>query len=273
MLVKNTIEKHPARDLKVRANVRKVFDSDEESKTLGGSYIRHPIHPLIILPDLSLLDGERRLRGVMLIDPGHPLGCLTVDRELSPAERTELQLVSGLTSAALRPYDQAVAMKAWMEQNPGATAKDLAEKIDLHPSNVSRLLSLWKAIPAVAEAAATGVLTPKAWHPLSMLPESEQYGLLQMHLAGLPGTQIAELGRKKRAAAAAPPAEKSGRAKFVVPGKGVTLQVVCESAMTLDQMIDAAQDWVKRARRASDNGWDSRTLEQACRDEAKKLLS
>jgi ParB-like chromosome segregation protein Spo0J len=272
MLVKNTIVKHPARDLKVRANVRKCFSSDEELMALARSYIARPIHPLIILPDKSLADGERRWRGLMMIDPDHPVGCLTVDKELSPSELTELQLLSALHSETLNPFDQAVAIKEWTAQNAGATSKSLADKIELSGGWLTKLSSLWGCIPPVVEAASQGKIGPKAWYPISLLKEpADQQGLLSMHLSGMPGEQIASLSRAKRKAPAAEGETKTAsRTKCIVPGKDATLQISAGSSMTLDQMIEVAKEWVKRATRASENGWNAKTLESACKNEAAK---
>ena len=197
MLVKNNIEKHPVRDLKVRANARKTFPTEEELKALGRSYMKRPIHPLVILRDLTLIDGECRTRGIMLIDPNHPVDCIYVEKELAPAEITELQMISAMHSTSL--------------------------KIDRDPSTVSVLNALWKCIPAAIEAAEQGHIGPKAWHQISLLPPSDQGGLLEMYLSKMPAAQIADISRKLRKPASAGSTVKVGRIKCEVPGRGATV--------------------------------------------------
>jgi hypothetical protein len=269
MLVKRTVEKRRARDLKVRANVRKTFPPEAELRALARSFMRRAIHPLIISVGNVIYDGECRHRGLMLENPDFEADVIVVDRELTPAEVCEIQMISAMHSTSLSSYDQALACKEWMTQNPGATAKQLAEKIDRDASMVGILLSLWRCTPAVIEAAAQNKIGPKAWKQISFLPEEEQSGLLELHLAGMPAAQIAEISRKKRNGSAVV-AQGVTRLKSAIPGRKATLQIVFEQDTTLEGMIEAVQEWVKIAKKESDRGSSAKTLERVCRDLAKK---
>lgn len=110
-LVKRSIEKRRARLLNAKPQARKTFPSEAELRLLGRSVIKRQLHPLIILPDDFILDGECRWRGLMLENPDFECDVIVVDGELSPAEVGELQLISALHSTGLAPYDQAVACK------------------------------------------------------------------------------------------------------------------------------------------------------------------
>src|SRR5258708_6072057 len=71
MLVKRTIEKRRARDLKATPQVRKTFPAEEVLRQLAKSVMTRQLHPLVILPSDVILDGECRWRGVMLVQPDH----------------------------------------------------------------------------------------------------------------------------------------------------------------------------------------------------------
>ena len=268
-LVKRSIEKRRARFLKAKPQARKTFPPEADLRLLGRSVIKRQLHPLIILPDDVILDGECRWRGLMLENPDFECDVIVVDRELAPGEAGEIQLISALHSTGLAPYDQAVACKEWLENNRGATATQLAEKIDRDLSMLTRLNSLWKTIPAVVKAAEDGKIGPKTWYQISLVEQKDQHELLEMYLSGMPSAQIAEISRKKRAPASANTGGKVSRIKCQVPGKGMTV-VVSGDAIAIGDMIEALVELVRLAKRESEKGIDARTFEEVCRALAKK---
>jgi ParB family chromosome partitioning protein len=265
-LVKKLVEKRRVRVLKTRPQVRKTFPPEADLRSLARSVMKRQMHPLIILADDTILDGECRWRGLMLENPDFEVDVIVVDHELSPVEVCELQLISAMHSTSLSLFDQALAAKEWLDQNPGATAKELAEKIDRDPSMLTRLNSLWKTIPAVQKAAEEGKIGPKAWYQISLLSPAEQTGLLEMYLAGTPASQIAEFCRKKRANTT--PAVKLSRIKAVLPS-GVSI-VASGKALTLDDLIDSLGEAQREAKKAREQGLDARTFQAVLRDKARK---
>lgn len=268
-LVKRSIEKRRASLLKTKPQARKTFPSEAELRLLGRSVIKRQVHPLIILPNDVVLDGECRLRGLMLENPDFECDVIVVDRELAPGEEGEIQLISSLHSTGLAPYDQAVACKEWLGNNPGATATQLAEKIDRDPSMLTRLNSLWKTIPAVVKAAQEGRIGPKAWYQISLVDQRDQPELLEMYLSGMPSAKISELSRKKRTQVPGSTGGKVSRIKCQVPGKGVTV-VVSGEAIAIGDMIEALVELIRLAKREREKGIDARTFEKVCRALAKK---
>jgi hypothetical protein len=202
----------------------------------------------------------------MLENPEYEVDVVVVDRELSPVEICELQLISAMHSTSLSAFDQALACKAWMDQNPGATAKELAAKIDRDPSMLTRLNSLLKTIPAVVKAAEEGKIGPKAWYQISLLPESEQATLLDLYLGGAPASQIAEFCRKKRTSGV--PGVKVSRIKAELPS-GVCI-VASGKELSLDDFIESLGEAQREAKKAREEGLDVRTFQAVLRDRAKK---
>jgi ParB family chromosome partitioning protein len=262
-LVKRSVEKRRARVLKTRPQVRKTFPPEAELRSLARSVRKRQIHPCIILPDDTILDGECRWRGLMLEDPEFELDVIVVDRELGPAEVCELQLISAMHSTTLSAFDQALAVKGWTEQNPGTTAKELAEKIDRDASMLTRLNALWKTVPAVVKAAEEGKIGPKAWYQISLLPQSDQAGLLDLHLAGAPVGQIAEFCRKQRTNETS--AVKVNRVKIAM--QEATL-VISGKELSMAEVVELLSDTLKEARRAAEL-YDVKTWVSMMRDKAK----
>jgi len=263
-LVKKSVEKRRARILKTRPQVRKTFPPEADLRSLARSVMKQQMHPLIILPDDTVLDGECRLRGLMLENPDFEADVIVVDRELSPVEVCELQLISAMHSTSLPPFDQALAAKAWLDQNPGATAKELAGKIDRDASMLTRLNSLWKTVPAVQKAAEEGKIGPKAWYQISLLPPAEQAGLLEMYLAGTSAGQIAEFCRKKRASGT--PAVRLSRVKIAMP-RGMSV-VVTGNDIGMSELVELLSQTLAAARKAAEQ-YDVKTFQSMMRDKAK----
>jgi hypothetical protein len=264
-LVKKSVEKRRVRVLKTRPQVRKTFPPEAELRSLARSVMKRQVHPLIILLDDTILDGECRYRGLMLENPDFEVDVIVVDRELVPSEVCELQLISAMHSTSLPNFDQALACKEWMDQNPGATAKELAEKIDRDPSMLTRLNSLWKTIPAVVKAAEEGKVGPKAWYQISLLPQSDQAGLLDLHLAGSPARQIAEFCRKKRTNGTS-----AVRANKITIHLGSGRKVMISGTdLTLDDGIEAAVDARKLMEAGRKQGLTAKTIQTVSAEKAK----
>jgi hypothetical protein len=265
-----TVEKRKARDLMARTQVRRTFPPEGELGALARSVQRRQIHPLIVLAPAPnvILDGECRWRGMMTLDPEFEFDVIVVDREMTPAEITEMQLVSALHSTSLGAYDQAVACREWLEQS-GATATELAEKIDRDPSTITRLNSLWKTVPAVVEAAAAGRIGPKAWYQLSLLPDADQEKLLSMYLSGMPAAHIESIGKQKRRATAAKPSARLSRVRVQLPGK---VSVVLSGAdLSLDDVAEALSEAQREVRKARDQGIDVKAFNAVQTSKAKAV--
>ncbi len=263
-LVKRSVEKRRARVLRTRPQVRKTFPSEAELRSLARSVMKRQLHPFIIMADDTIIDGECRQRGLMLENPEFEVDVIVVDRELTPGEVCELQLISAMHSTSLSSFDQAVACKEWTDQNPGATAKELAEKIDRDASMLTRLNSLWKTIPAVVKAAEEGKIGPKAWYQISLLPKSDQAGMLEQHIAGSPASQISEFRRKKRTSGV--PAVKLSRVKIAMP-QGASV-VLTGSALSMENVVDLLSQTLKSAKAAAEQ-YDVKTFQSMMRDRAK----
>src|SRR4051812_38768931 len=96
---------------------------------LGYAYIARPIYPIIVTPDLEILDGNRRHAGVMLVNPDAEVPICKTDERWSDAAKLEIQLESAAHTKGLTDYEQYLGCAEWLELHPDATAKDLAARI------------------------------------------------------------------------------------------------------------------------------------------------
>src|SRR6185312_15995721 len=134
----------------------------------------------------------------MLDGKPEQLDVIITDESLTPAEIKEIQLVTALHRADLTPYEQFVGCRDWLALNLGATAKDLAARIDRDPSTLVRILSLSKCIGPVQSAAEDGKLGPSEWYAISKVPEHDQQSMLASKLAGASRDQLEKQGKRLR---------------------------------------------------------------------------
>lgn len=203
----------------------------EELRELRDSLVKKQLIPLLTMPDGIIIDGWRRWCAAKLDGKPECLDVIITDEPLTPAQIKEIQLVTALHRADLKPYEQFLGCRDWLALNPGASAKDLAARIDRDPSMLVRILSLSKCIQLVQQAAAEGKLGPSEWYAIAKAPtEAEQEALFAAKLAGASRDQLEQRGRKLRNGNAH--GIKVNRLKIPLgQGRSVTIEAIREEAL------------------------------------------
>ncbi len=248
-------------------NARSHLGDESDLRALAQSYLKRPLHPLICLPDGSILDGNRRHAGLELVGrlDAEVDVCVT-DEALTADQVAEIQLVSAIHRADLSAYDKAVAMRDIKAARKGLTNKQLAEEVlDIDPSLVTRYLSVFECIPEVLEAALAGKLGVSDWYGIAKLDPSEQPVLLQLKLGGASRDELERQGRKRRNGGA--PAVRASKIKIALTS-GVTVTVSGDD-LSLDEAIEAVSEAQKEMRKGRDQGLDAKTLQAVCRDKSR----
>lgn len=243
---------------------RKSFDEGELSQLAESLKSLGQLQPVGARPDGVLLWGERRFRAAGLAGLKE-LQVIITDRELSDTEVRLIQLAENIHRADLSGYEKWLACTEILCGNPGWTQRELAKHLHLSESMVVRLLSPSKTSAAWQEALKAGKCGLSDCYAAAKLPESEQASLLSMKLAGASRDAIEQAGRKSRHSK--PDSVRVTRCKC--PLSSGTCVTVSGAAMSLSDMIEAMQELLKKAKRASEQGWDCVTFQRACKAEAK----
>lgn len=238
----------------------------EELRELHDSLCKKQIVPLLARPDGTIIDGWRRWCAAKLDGNPERLDVIITDEPLTPARIKEIQLVTALHRADLKPIEQYVGCRDWLALNPGATARDLAARINRDASMVGRILSLSMCAPSVQKAAAEGKLGPSAWYEISKVPEeAEQQALLAAKLAGASRDQIGRQGRRLRNGEK--PVARVNR--LTIPlGQGNSV-TIAGSKLALDDAIELLQETLKFARKAQAENLDGKTFMQVMKQKSK----
>ena len=243
---------------------RKTFD-EAELRALGESLKMKQIVPLHARPVGTLIDGHRRWLAAKLVGL-ETLSVIITDEPLTPAQIMEIQLVSALHRADLKPYEQFVGARDWLALNAGATVTELAAKISRDPSMLMRILSLSKCVPAVQAAAAENKLGPSEWYAIAKVPEAEQEAVLAAKLAGASRDEIEQRGRKLRNGQDGGGKVNRLRIPLGRQGRSVT---IAGNNLTLTEAIEILQEALKSARKAEGENLDAKTFERVMKDKAK----
>jgi ParB/RepB/Spo0J family partition protein len=245
-------------------NPRKHFD-EGDLRQLGESLLKRQLVPGIAREDGMMIDMHRRWMAATLVGK-KTLDAYLLPMDVTPAQVKEIQLITRLHSADLIPYEVFLGSVEWLKLHPGANAKALASAIDRSEAYVSSILSLLRCVHPVRDAAAAGKIGLSDWRAISKVPANEQEALLAAKLGGASRDELESRGRKLRNGHKE--AVRVSRLKCQLPKGCVTLAAE-GVGLTLDDVIEILSDLLKEAKKANDQGLDSKTFSAVLHDKAK----
>jgi ParB family chromosome partitioning protein len=146
-----------------------------------------------------ILAGERRYRAAKAAGL-KTVACIFVENELTEMEILEEQLIENCLREDLKPIEQAVSFKALMDRN-GWTGKELAERLHLNPSGVTRALALLTLPEDIQEKVAEGTVAPSVAYEVTKLDdETDRREVIEEAITGKLSRQaVVETVNKRRA--------------------------------------------------------------------------
>jgi hypothetical protein len=236
--------KHKAKVYKQNpANVRKARTA-EYLRNLGESVIQGQKTPLIVAPDMTILDGNGMHAGVMMIDPEFELECIMTDEEINSLD---IQVITSIKKQKLQPFELYSAIGQEEEKNPQSKLCELAARWGVTQGWLTQLRSLKDCIPPIYEAAEAGLIGPKDWYPLSQVDAAEQHRLWELRRNGTKREEIVRETRKRKNAQAS--AVKVQKVRIVLPGAAVILS---GKALDMSAVVELLEDCLKQAKRAAE---------------------
>lgn len=251
-------------DLKFRP-MRQDNGTDEELKALSRSWMHRPVHYIIVTPSGRVVDGHRRLAGLLLLGITE-IEVFVLDEELDDKAAIEVGLTTAIHRADLLGIDKFQSCVKLLELNPGWQNQDLAKCLNLDPSTVTRLLAPSKCVAEVVEALRDNKISISDAYEISKQEDREgQLRLLALKNSGASREVLAAQGRKQRAAAT--PAVRVSKIKCPLPS-GHVITVAGED-VSLDDAIESLKEAMKAMTKARDTGLDAKTAMAVWRDMAK----
>jgi ParB/RepB/Spo0J family partition protein len=259
-----TLTTKPLSWFKVKPQARQEFD-EGGLRQLGESMKTHgQLQPVLARPDGALIAGERRLRAANLV--GLPtLQVIITEDLLSDTQIKVIQLIENLHRSDLRDSEKWRAFEELLRLNPGWSNKDLAARLNLSESTVTKYHAPSRCIPEVQNALVAGKLGITAVYEISRVPAEQQAELLRLKLAGTSRDGLAEHVRKQKRNGT--PQVRVKRISCPLPsGVGI---VVTGEGLSLDDLIEALAETLKEAKKAREQSLDIKTFSLLMGDKAK----
>jgi ParB family chromosome partitioning protein len=145
--------------------VRRTFDQDELMELAGSLRDVGQLQPVVVryvaeIDRYVLVAGERRFRAAQLAGL-KTLNAVVVDAPGDRAQLTHLQLVENAVRADVSPVDAAAAMRSLMAAW-GCTQGELAQRLNMSQSRVSRTLAILDLPVEVRQQVVAGEVAPTA---------------------------------------------------------------------------------------------------------------
>ncbi len=255
-----------AGDLKHPPNwIRQDAGTPEELVALARSYLVNPVNYILISPDGTVREGNRRLSGI-LADTGPETQvpvCITSE-EITPVASLEIMLETAEHTKALTPYEQYLGYSQWIELT-GLPATTLARKINLSDSAVSRILSLSKGKTEVIEAAKAGLIDSMKWSKIVVSPD--QLETLRLVTSGeVKGrSQLAAVVKRMRQ-----PSADTVKLGSLVIHQPESRRVILKGSVDLaaaEQMLSSA---LRDVQKAQASGLSAKSAQSMWKDTSKK---
>ena len=142
---------------------RKEFDAEEIANLAGSIRSVGLIQPIAVRYDAGrdryvILDGERRWRAAKQAGVASITAVVT-DTDLTPDRIMQLQVVANALRCDLSPLESAKAYRA-LQTTWGCTAKELAARLNISQSKLSRTMALLDLPATQQQAVASGQVGP-----------------------------------------------------------------------------------------------------------------
>jgi ParB/RepB/Spo0J family partition protein len=248
-------------------NARQKQRSEAELRELGKSLRERQLSPVWATSFGLLLIGYGRLDAAEL-EGLQELDVVITDEELSEADILEIQAQENWLREDLAVSDRVHVVERLKVLRPKLTAKDIAERLHVDPSTITRLMSVSKVIPAVREAFEAGAITLSHAYELSKLDPKQQHELLAVAVNGGSREAISTERRKRRNGNRS--AIRLSRVKCPLPNATV---VVTGDSIGLEEAIDAVLAAAKEMKRARDAGHDARSVQAFWQSRSTKVAA
>jgi ParB/RepB/Spo0J family partition protein len=248
-----------------RRPIRLDSGTEAELIALAESWLKLPIHPIIVRPDGTVADGNRRLDG--LVRKGvTEVEVFITDENLTDDKMDEIALLSAVHRKGLSDYERVQAMKRLAAAHSEWSKKRLAEHLDMDPSMVTKMLPTGELIPAAEDAFKARQIGIGDRYNISLLPIGEQEALLARKLSGASRDVLAHEGRQRRNGDRPAPAVRTAKIKCPLPsGQVVT---VAGRDLSLEEAIESLGEALKQMKAALAKGLNARTAERVWKDVA-----
>jgi ParB/RepB/Spo0J family partition protein len=251
-------------DLTPGPNVRTQFD-EGELQLLGQSLKERQFHPLVVTPDMQIVDGGRRWLAAKRVGMER-LWAVIGTNPLTDDERITAQLTMALHRQGLSEQDKVKACEELLAAVPSLNQKGLAQRLKVNDSTISRWLSVSsdRVTAEARDAFFSGRIGLKDVYAISQVEPSKQPEMLAKAVRGETRDQ---LNRSVRQLRKGPADKRPSRLRCTLPeGRVVT---IAGRDLTFEGVIQLFTSLLASAKQAHKEGLDLHTWEAVLEDKSK----
>ncbi|MEM9410822.1 MAG: ParB/RepB/Spo0J family partition protein [Planctomycetota bacterium] len=167
---------------------RETFDRQTLEQLADSLNSNGLVQPIVVRWDQSkkkyvIIAGERRFRAAQL-SGWKEIKCDVKADDISDGEIAELQLTENISRKDLNPIEKAKAFTDVINKN-GYTARDLAKKVGVNESTISRYVRLLYLSDDVQQKVASGIIPPSIAREAARLKgEAKQHEFIDKMMSG-----------------------------------------------------------------------------------------
>jgi ParB family chromosome partitioning protein len=234
---------------------RKEFTEDELLRLADSLKTKGQLQPIRVRwsephQKWLVVAGERRYRAATLAGFDR-IQCVFVEKDgLTESEVLEEQLIENMLRESLKPIEEALAFDKLMKLN-GWTGRELAHRLSLNQSAVTRALALLTLPEDVQEKVMEGTVAPSVAYEVTKLdsPDEQREVIEQVVAENLSREQAVQVVNQKRKTAARKPQGRTSSASFKSARKW-TVTVSIPKKKATDEEVLAELESVVEALRA-----------------------
>ena len=194
------------------------------------------------------------------------LAAAMFDEEVSEREFARMQAIENFVRNDPNSAEKCQICVGYARSDPSLTFKQIGHDLGVNPSLVTRYMGWEKVIEPERQALAADTITLQALYAISQLPQDQQAAALVVALKAPNAAAVTRAVRKQKNGTSA---VRTTRVKCQMPS-GVLVTLAGEGdGLTLNDVIETLSELLKEARKANDQGLDSKTFSAVLRDKAK----
>lgn len=233
---------------------------------LSENLAKGQLQPIGLLKDMTVIWGAGRVLAAQMNPVITHLTAAIFDEAVSEREFLRMRAVENFARNELSNAEKCKICIEYAKSEPSLTLKQIASDLGVDPSLVTRWMSWEKVIEPVRQALAENKLTLTGMYAISQLPLAEQAAGFAVALQAPNAAAVTRAVRKQRNGTSK---VRTARVKCPMKSGGCVTLAGEGDGMTLDDVIEMLADLLKEARKANEQGLDSKTFQAVMRDKAK----
>lgn len=225
--------------------------SEEYLRRLAASLLQKQQQAVGILPDFTVNFGNGRVLAARMEPKITHLWAVILDEEITEREFLRRQAVENFVKNDPSNSEKCQICVQYAASEPSMTLKEIAKDLGVDASMVTRWMAWEKCIDLVQQALSCDSITLATMYSISQLPKDQQEAALSVAVNGKP--------RKETV--------KKTRVNLQMPSG--TVVTLAGDGLTVASIIEELAALLKEAKRAEEQGLDSKTFSAVMRDRSK----